>query len=290
MGDRVDEEKLQGVLKDLLQNRQERARLGNNAQTLAGGDGLKGMSDLLSVVELKAWDTKLFKRKIARLHPLRLTEEIVKYTEKFCRREGVECLYYLADFTDPRSIELAEEFGFNLVDLRLKMVRDLLSPPGEDESGSGIRFRPATDNDRPALEKIAEESFRNSRFFFDRNFPREDCEKLYRVWIRKSLRGEYGTRDRVFVAEVDEQVTGFISCDVRHPSTGLIILVGVRSDFQGRSIGKKLLHYVLRWMADQGLTRVEVVTQGRNVPAQILYQRTGFHTIETRLWYHKWFS
>jgi ribosomal protein S18 acetylase RimI-like enzyme len=33
---------------------------------------------------------------------------------------------------------------------------------------------------------------------------------------------------------------------------------------------------------------VSVVTQGRNVAAQRLYQRAGFVTASTQLWYHRW--
>jgi hypothetical protein len=34
---------------------------------------------------------------------------------------------------------------------------------------------------------------------------------------------------------------------------------------------------------------VQVITQGRNYAAQRLYQRAGFVTRKTELWYHKWF-
>jgi len=32
-----------------------------------------------------------------------------------------------------------------------------------------------------------------------------------------------------------------------------------------------------------------VVTQGRNLAAQRLYQRNGFVTASLQLWYHRWF-
>jgi ribosomal protein S18 acetylase RimI-like enzyme len=37
-----------------------------------------------------------------------------------------------------------------------------------------------------------------------------------------------------------------------------------------------------------GVQRVSVVTQGRNVAAQKLYQSCGFTTCSVQLWYHWW--
>ena len=202
----------------------------------------------------------------------------------------MECLYYLADLDDPVSVGLAEKNGFSLVDVRLRMGRKLAGFSNDKEGSGKIIIRPAVDDDRSDLEMIANDSYGSSRFFFDNNFQREDCRRLYRVWIRKSMKGRYGYRDRVFVAETGGRAVGFISCDMRPPSTGIIVLVGVRRDMRGKAVGSMLLSHVLRWMADQGLRRVEVITQGRNIGAQALYQSVGFRTTETRLRDHKWFS
>jgi ribosomal protein S18 acetylase RimI-like enzyme len=45
----------------------------------------------------------------------------------------------------------------------------------------------------------------------------------------------------------------------------------------------------LDWFAQQQVDTVTVVTQGRNIAAQALYQRRGFITQSQQLWYHKWF-
>ncbi len=288
-GDRVNEERIQEVVKPLLTNWLERERLGERARTLVNSEGLMNTVDLMAIVEERAWDTKFFGRGIARLNPARISEGIVRYALKVCEESDFECLYYLADFTDPASVELAERHGFHLVDMRVRMVMDLSEISYENGEGNGVEMRSAADEDRCRLEEIAEGSFRDSRFFFDSAFPEEDCRRLYRVWIRNSLKGRYGNRDRVFVAELEGEVVGFVSCDIESPSTGRVVLVGVGQEFQGKSVGITMLRHVLRWMAGEGCSHVEVVTQGRNLAAQALYQRTGFRTVEARLWYHKWF-
>jgi len=45
----------------------------------------------------------------------------------------------------------------------------------------------------------------------------------------------------------------------------------------------------LELLRQEGITHAEVVTQGRNYGAQRMYQRCGFVTRTTELWYHKWF-
>jgi ribosomal protein S18 acetylase RimI-like enzyme len=55
-------------------------------------------------------------------------------------------------------------------------------------------------------------------------------------------------------------------------------------------VGRKLVVASLGWFDAHGADRVTVVTQGRNIAAQRLYQRCGFLTRSTGLWYHRWFS
>ena len=52
---------------------------------------------------------------------------------------------------------------------------------------------------------------------------------------------------------------------------------------------KALIAAALDWCEAEGAEEVAVVTQGRNVAAQRLYQRCGFVTQRLELWYHKWF-
>jgi dTDP-4-amino-4,6-dideoxy-D-galactose acyltransferase len=55
-------------------------------------------------------------------------------------------------------------------------------------------------------------------------------------------------------------------------------------------VGRALVVNAIRWFSGQGVDSVSVVTQGRNVRAQRLYQRCGFTTRSVELWFHRWFS
>jgi dTDP-4-amino-4,6-dideoxy-D-galactose acyltransferase len=83
---------------------------------------------------------------------------------------------------------------------------------------------------------------------------------------------------------------GYITCQLVNEQTGQIGLLGVDVTAQGRGGGRRLVTMALDWFAAKGVTRVIVVTQGRNIRAQRLYQKCGFMTASLQLWYHRWFE
>ena len=67
-------------------------------------------------------------------------------------------------------------------------------------------------------------------------------------------------------------------------------LIAIAAGHQGRGLGRLLVEHSLEWARHAGAQVMTVVTQGRNVPAQRLYQRCGFVTASFELWYHRWFG
>ena len=146
--------------------------------------------------------------------------------------------------------------------------------------------RPFVPHDLAALRVIAGASHKDSRFYFDPHFANSRCMELYQTWIEKSCQGY---ADTVLVADVEGHPAGFLSCHLSDHGKGRIGLVGVASAWQGVGLGTRLVSESLRWFAGHGVDSVDVVTQGRNVPAQRLYQNCGFRTKSVQLWYHRWF-
>jgi dTDP-4-amino-4,6-dideoxy-D-galactose acyltransferase len=94
----------------------------------------------------------------------------------------------------------------------------------------------------------------------------------------------------VFVAESGQKPVGYVACRLGERQTGQIELLGVDTPAQGVGLGMRLVMAALEWFAANRATGVSVVTQGRNVAAQRLYQKCGFTTESLRLWYHCWFE
>ena len=69
-------------------------------------------------VEILPWDSNFFGKSIARVLTGRLEPDDLKAILDWAQEGSIDCLYYLADSTDPASIWLAQNSGFRMVDIR----------------------------------------------------------------------------------------------------------------------------------------------------------------------------
>lgn len=235
--------------------------------------------------EILAWDSAFFGFGIGRFHdPARLSKD-TRSLEDWARLNGVSVAYCLADALAEQPVASGGVPAFGCVDVRHELGQDVVQKKYPEDPAAGIRLSRL--EDIPALRSIAGKSHRDSRFYHDPHFPRERCHELYRVWIETSCRGK---ADAVWVAEAGGRVAGYISCHLESEALGRIGLFAVDDAYQRRGIGSALIHRALRWFQQQERIRVEVVTQGRNIAAQRLYQACGFRTSKLALWYHVWFT
>jgi dTDP-4-amino-4,6-dideoxy-D-galactose acyltransferase len=233
-----------------------------------------------NVCERLDWDSEFFGRPVGRVCGLRLTVERLAAVDAWADRERVDCLYFLCDPTCPESSRLAEAGGFRLTDVRLTLRMTEGPPP----AGPHPAVRPAGPADAAGLAAIARAAHTDSRFFYDGHFPEAACRALYVTWLRRSLDGWAAA---VLVADAAGPA-GYITCHRDDRGGGSIGLLGVAAAAQGQGLGRQLVAAARDWFADRGAAPVTVVTQGRNVAAQRLYQRAGFVTAEVGLWFHRW--
>jgi dTDP-4-amino-4,6-dideoxy-D-galactose acyltransferase len=232
--------------------------------------------------EFLEWDSRFFGLRIARLTEPRLTANSVASARRWCRANQIDCLYFLADTDDAETVMLAQINAFQLVDIRLTLERSL---------SGGIEPAPAVRPFQPAhaapLRAIARVSHRDSRFYYDAHFARQQCDALYEAWIERSFGG---WADAVLVAEWDDAPAGYISCHLAPPGMGSIGLFAVAPEYQRRGLGRQLVAAALEYFRQNGMQQATVVTQGRNVVSQRVYQRCAFMTRSAQLWYHCWFK
>ena len=245
-------------------------------------DDLLVSKETAAVCEYLNWDSGLFGIRIGRIVGNQLNEERAEEISRWSHQHALDCLYFLADLDDS-TVRVAEQRGYRLVDIRTTLEARLLGSYSGKWDEDGVRE--AVPGDIPALREIAGKSHTDSRFYRDGRFPRHLCDELYRIWIEKSCRGY---ADIVLVAEHDSRPAGYVSCHLKEDGSGQIGLVGVDSQARNLGLGKKLVRHAMCWFLEHEAREVTVVTQGNNVTAQRLYQRSGFLTRAAQLWYHFW--
>jgi dTDP-4-amino-4,6-dideoxy-D-galactose acyltransferase len=229
---------------------------------------------------LLEWDSEFFGRRIGRVYDAQSDPDSARRAVAWAGENAVECLYLLVDAADTAAIRSAEDAGFRFVDIRVTLARAVeREPPAEL-----AQVRPVRAEDLAVLREIARHSHTDSRFYADPHLPRPLCDSLYETWLVKSCDGY---ADAVLVAERGGRPAGYITCTAKE-GTGEIGLVGVDATHRGLGIGNTLVRAALAWFADRAVSRALVVTQGRNVAAQRLYQKCGFLTDTVECWYHWW--
>ena len=242
--------------------------------------------EMTPICQYLDWDSNFFGCRIARAIPHKLDPKTVNTILRWCKDSQIDCLYFLADAEDDTTIRLAEKHKFHCVDIRITFEKRLKDIGNDKRDNFTSNIRPSKAEDIIPLRDIARLSYRDTRFHSDTRFPTHLADALYEIWIEKSCKGY---ADEVLVAEVDGKAVGYISCKRLDESQGQIGLVGVHSDWKGKGIGQELVDQSLQWFAARGITYVSVVTQGRNIGAQRLYERCGFLTSAMQIWYHHWF-
>lgn len=239
------------------------------------------------LIELLPWDTEFFGRRIGRARTGRLDPTTAVRLIGEATEAGLECLYFAAAADDFATVLAAEERGFHLVDVRVVLERPA-DVPALAASAENDEFviDPARPDDLPRLEQIATQIARLSRYAADPRFSRAETERLYRVWIGNACNGYV---DAILIARERAGGTalGFVGTKM-HGELCDLQLVGVALEERQRRIGRALVVAGIAWAREQGATRLQVVTQGRNVAAQRLYQQLGFLTTEVKLFYHLW--
>lgn len=220
--------------------------------------------------QLLEWDSEFWGVRVARVDDAD--------ADAWARANDITCAFLLVSSADPQAAQRAEQNGFQFTDVRVEL-----------DAPTALAAQPVRqhrDDDVARLGSIARRNHGDTRFYADPRFPRERADDLYETWIRRSCEG---WADVVLVAEAEGVAVGYVSVHERE-AAGTIGLIGVDESARGSGIGEALVRGALNWCAERGLARCTVVTQGRNVAAQRLFQRCGFRTSSVSLWFHKWWD
>ena len=231
-----------------------------------------------------AWDTEFWGRPIARVGAASVTPDSVRAIDAWCSYHAVACVYLLLDGMDSASTLAAERGGFFLTDVRVTFRADLHNRTTQARPN----VRPAQPRDREPLADLARVGHDTTRFFHDPHFDRERCGELYGRWMLSSLDGGAAA---VLVAEADGVLVGYVTCELDEDGdVGRIGLIAVAESTRRQGVGQELCEAAFDWFKEQGAESAEIVTQGRNLAGQRVFQRAGAHADTLELWFHKWYQ
>lgn len=161
--------------------------------------------------------------------------------------------------------------GFRVVDVNVTFERE----PENITTNEKIIIRDVKPEDENDVLNIAETSFVYSRFHLDLFVSKELADKIKREWITNYVRKQRG--ERLLIAEIDGKPAGFLALLVtgEKEKIGVIDLIGVAKNMQGRGVGKRLVQYHIK-DAMQKYSKLIVGTQIANIPSMRLYQTCGY--------------
>ena len=168
---------------------------------------------------------------------------------------------------------------------QIRYVRSVPTNPGPYALDQVQSYDHPSVNER--LLSLALQSGIYSRFRMDVNFKNGEFERLYSVWIEKSVTREIA--DDVLIYEENEQELGVATLGSKN-GVGEIGLFAVDGQARRRSIGKMLIAGVYRSCLKLRLSTVQVITQRENIPACRFYQACGFKEESSTYIYHLWLS
>lgn len=124
-----------------------------------------------------------------------------------------------------------------------------------------------------------------SRFKLDPNFSNDVFEKMYQIWIEKSVSKEIA--DDVLVFEENNKILGMLTYKINNSSAS-IGLIAVDSLFQGKKIGSKLLMGLEFRLKAIGIEEINVATQKMNKDACNFYEKNNYKISSITNIYHIW--
>tara|TARA_B100001142_G_scaffold328986_1_gene390666 strand:- start:2802 stop:3980 length:1179 start_codon:yes stop_codon:yes gene_type:complete len=257
-------------------------------QKLSTNRAKDSLCEILQVFKLLDWDSSFFGFNIGYVSCRRLTKNIESYIKERSKELNIDMIQYNCNCHDQVSILTAEENGYSFVDVRVTFELMLQNIDYENDDLGDVIFRKGEQEDIDKLRNIAGEIYTLSRYYFDRRFDQDKVREFYEGWLEKGIKGEFD--DYCFIVEVDGRPVAFTTVKESADGTADIGIVGVDKDYSGRSLGTILIKKVIEELKRKNLTALRVVTQGRNYPAQRLYQKSGFITNQMELWYHKWLN
>jgi len=229
-----------------------------------------------------AWDSNFFGFKVAKISYKVFNIKELNQILELLRKEGFMLVYYssLNVLSDDK---LLLKYNGQLVDEKVTFFKQVNVSLSDDRAISNFELNYPT----PQMINLGIESGVYSRFKLDSRISNDKFEALYKLWVINSVNKSIA--NSVLVYEDSNQTLGLVTL-AKKKDVANIGIIAVDSNLRGKGIGRKLMIAAENWTYNNSCSKIKVVTQGFNKPANKLYNRCGYSIEKTEFFYHFWLN
>ena len=132
---------------------------------------------------------------------------------------------------------------------------------------NSVTYRRAVPTDKPAIERLFAEMLKS--------VGEDGSDRYEDGYLDKFFDG----LDRIYVAEADSEVVGYISVEL-YPDFVYIDDISVTKSFRGMGIGTKLIALAEQYASERDVPTSVLHVKRTNIAARYLYQRLGYNVTD----------
>jgi dTDP-4-amino-4,6-dideoxy-D-galactose acyltransferase len=236
---------------------------------------------LKNIVEILPWDSNFLGFSTAKVETEKITFNQLNSIIEELKTAKIKLTYFIADANDHEALNSLSNL---IAPIDVKQFLEINLSNKQFQTAQEISV---VNESKPnaALYALAQTAGSFSRFKRDPNFPPQTFEKLYNIWIENELNDKQHCT--VFTFNEKQRPIGIITLKQKNEK-GIISLVAVNENSQGKGIGKKLIKHALAHLKSIGCSTCVVASQKLNNGAISFYKKIGFTLVEEQVYFHLW--
>jgi dTDP-4-amino-4,6-dideoxy-D-galactose acyltransferase len=191
---------------------------------------------------------------------------------------------------DLPAMQALEARGFQILVPTITLERSMeVGTKGGGEKSTNFLVEIACESDVQRLREIARHAFQFGRYSVEPRLPDNIAGEMLATWAANCVNGQQA--DTTLVVRQGGKAIGFLGVK-RQNSDGLnlaiIVLIAVDEKARGLGVGRALVQAACAWARERGSSHMIVRTEAPNTAAMRLYERQGFTTASSGIYFARW--
>lgn len=210
------------------------------------------------------------------------TEPIAKI-QKQMRTKRTDFIYAKTDITTTKRADELRALGFALVDELVTLEKPWPAQTAWPRVVPPYKLRWAEAQDEPAVVRLAQTAFQQSRFHNDPALSKKQANTIKAAWARNFFHGKRG--EKMALVATGDTAVGFLQLLTQGDAL-VIDLIAIDTQHRGHGLGSALVAWAIAAWPTTPLKSIRVGTQERNPAALALYKKAGFAEVGRQLVWH----